>query len=86
VLRRLGLLGRGDLELLFGGGDLEGLRLFGGGELEVPFLSAGGVIDRAVYLTSFVCDILTNETVNRSAGRRMGEPTNGGLTERSSIN
>ena len=50
MLRRLGLLGRGDLELLFGGGDLEGLRLFGGGELEVPFLSAGGVIDRAVYL------------------------------------
>jgi len=68
VLRRLGLLGRGDLEVLFGGGDLEGLRLFGGGELEVPFLSAGGVIDRAVYLTSFVCDILTTETTSRSAG------------------
>jgi len=50
VLRLFGLLGRGDREALFGGGDLEGLRLFGGGELEVPFLSAGGVIDRAVYL------------------------------------
>lgn len=68
MLRRLGLLGCGDLEVLFGGGDLEGLRLFGGGELEVPFLSAGGVIDRAVYLTSLACDILTNEAANRSDG------------------
>ena len=50
MVRLFGLLGRGDREALFGGGDLEGLRLFGGGELEVPFLSAGGVIDRAVYL------------------------------------
>ena len=39
MLRLFGLLGRGDREALFGGG-----------ELEVPFLSAGGVIDRAVYL------------------------------------
>lgn len=67
MLRLFGLLGRGDREALFGGGDLEGLRLFGGGDLEVPFLSAGGVIDRAVYLTSLACDILVkNEAANGS--------------------
>lgn len=58
-LEALRLLARGDFEaLLFGEGDLEALRLTGGGDFEVPLLFAGGVMDRAVYLTSFVCDIL----------------------------
>jgi hypothetical protein len=58
-LEVLRLLGGGDFEaLLFGEGDLEALRLTGGGDFEVPLLFAGGVMDRAVYLTSFVCDIL----------------------------